>query len=287
MPNRHPVGRSSFSDGSSTSPRGKMQYVSTLIVARQVASLCYEFDTQYPGALARGDRLTINEAIREDDRAIQLYEDYRRDPAHHPLAAFAQRWPRIITTTHRSDIGTALDIGITRADGSNRAMTASEAAWVDRMGPRRGIRPTGNLFVRREPWHKNGGYGYTVPPIVGVNLPGEKFYTDIQKPEPTPAPQPRNEYDMDVQWNDKHTEALIIAGSDHITLKDGSEKIAGVDWKGQVKLCERITRTDPKDAYAGGLNNAEHQVVRLLLNKAREARNADIAAAVAKIIGKA
>lgn len=287
MAARYPVGRSSFSDGSSTSPYGKVQNVSTSIVARQVASLCYEFDTQYPGALARGDRLTVNEAIREDSRAVQLYVDYRRDPAHHPLAAFAT-WgpPKVITTTHRATIGTALDLGITQADGTNRAMTADEAAWVDRMGPRRGIYPTGNSFARPERWHKNGGYAYSVAPIVGVNQPGAKLYT-APKPTPAPAPQHRNEYDMHVQWNNTKTAADIIAGSDVTTIDKTTAKIGKLDWRAQIKLCERVERTDPKADYPGGLNATEQHAVRTILGRARAASDAAIVEAILKALGKA
>ena len=45
----HSVGKSSYGD-----LRGVEQVVSTLIVALQVASLCYEFDTQFPGAREGG-----------------------------------------------------------------------------------------------------------------------------------------------------------------------------------------------------------------------------------------
>lgn len=174
MANRFSVGESSFDDGSSTSPFGKIQHVAKQIDAQQVASLCYEFDTTYPGARARGDRLTINEAIREDDRAIQLYTDYVRDPAGHPLAAYASKGPPpVITTTHRASIGNALDMGITMANGKNRALTPDEAKWVDDNGPRRGIHGTGNYFARPESWHKNAGFAWSVPPIPGVNIPGE------------------------------------------------------------------------------------------------------------------
>ncbi|PCN48030.1 hypothetical protein Csp2054_09150 [Curtobacterium sp. 'Ferrero'] len=166
------VGRSSFGD-----LNGVEQFVSTLIVAQQVASLCYEFDTQFPGARGRGDRLTVNEGIRSKRRMELLraaWETYLRDG--HPWAALAAA---LYFSTHREEIGTALDFGITRKDGTNRAMTAAEAQWVHDHGPARGIRWTGQFFNPQESWHHNGGYAYTLPPITGVNLPGAPFFTDV------------------------------------------------------------------------------------------------------------
>lgn len=175
MAARFPVGKSSYDDGSATSPHGKTQNVSRADVAAQVASLCYEFDTQFPGALARGDRLTVNEAIREKPRQESLraaWEHYRRYGS--PWAALAAA---LYTSTHRPEIGSAVDLGITSADGRNRAMTAAEAAWVHEHGVRRGIVWTGRTFVPQEIWHHNGGYPATVAPIAGVNLPGEPLFT--------------------------------------------------------------------------------------------------------------
>lgn len=173
----HSVGRSSYGD-----LRGVEQFVSTLIVALQIASLCYEFDTQFPGARERGDRLTVNEGIRSKRRMEILraaWETYLRYGT--PWAALAAA---LYYSTHREEIGTAVDFGITTKDGSNRAMTAAEAEWVHQHGVPRGVVHTGDQFVPKESWHHNGGYPYTLPPIVGVNLPGEPLYTDRVQPEP-------------------------------------------------------------------------------------------------------
>lgn len=204
MVNRYPVGPSSFSDGSSTAPRGKTQHVSSLIVAQQTASLCYEYDTQYPGALERGDRLTVNEAIREKSRMWSLrsaYERFLRGGPWAPLAAWCT-WgpPEQWTSTHREEIGTALDLGITQKDGTNRALTPAERAWVDAHGIPRGIRPTGDGFNPPEGWHKNGGYPWTIPPITGVNQPGMPFFTTTTPDKPK---EPKGEEDM--QFSNEYT----------------------------------------------------------------------------------
>lgn len=159
------VGRSSYGD-----LRGAEQFVSTADIAAQVASLCLEFDTQFPGARERGDRLTVNEAIRTRPRQKMLreaWEHYQRFGT--PWAALAAA---LYFSTHDESRGSALDFGITQADGSNRAMTPAEAAWVHAHGVPRGIRWTGQFFNPQEQWHHNGGYAASLPPIPGAPLPG-------------------------------------------------------------------------------------------------------------------
>lgn len=163
-----PVGKSSYPD-----LRGQMQYVATAEIASQVASLCYEFDTQVAKG---GDRLTVNEGIRSRDRQLKLYNDmlYRGGA----LAA------RPYTSTHDASRGSALDFGITRPDGSNRALTPAEFDWLHKRAPQRGIRWTGASFARVEPWHHNGGYSAALAPIPNVNLPGEPI--KVGAPDATP-----------------------------------------------------------------------------------------------------
>lgn len=152
------VGKSSYPD-----LRGQTQYVASAEVAAQVASLCYEFDTQVAKG---GDRLTVNEGIRSRARQDYLYYTvYLKE--HGALAAYPY------TSTHDATRGSALDFGITRPDGSNRALTSAEFDWLHTRAPQRGIRWTGATFSRVEPWHHNGGYPTSLSPIAGVNLPGE------------------------------------------------------------------------------------------------------------------
>jgi hypothetical protein len=159
------VGRSSYGD-----LRGVEQFVSTANIAAQVASLALEFDTQFPGARERGDRLTVNEGIRSRPRQKMLrdaWEHYQR--AGYPWAALAAA---LYFSTHDESRGSALDFGITQADGTNRAMTRAEAEWVHVHGAARGVRWTGQFFNPQEQWHHNGGYPATLPPIPGAPLPG-------------------------------------------------------------------------------------------------------------------
>ncbi len=143
--------------------QGIEQFVATEEIAAQVRSLCHEFNTQ---VAKDGDRLTVNEGIRSRDRQVQLYRNWINKVPGATLAAFAS-WgpPARFTSTHDESRGSALDFGITRADGSNRALTQAEFDWVHANGVRRGIRWTGANFRPVEQWHHNGGYPATEPPI--------------------------------------------------------------------------------------------------------------------------
>lgn len=166
------VGKSSYPD-----LRGAEQFVATAEIAAQVASLCYEFDTQVAKG---GDRLTVNEGIRSHERQDYLYDQY----LHHGGALAATPY----TSTHDATRGSALDFGITRPDGSNRALTQAEFDWLHARAPQRGIRWTGAGFARVEQWHHNGGYAASVAPIPGVNLPGEAIgATNTPKSSVTPT----------------------------------------------------------------------------------------------------
>lgn len=152
------VGRSSYGE-----LNGVEQFVATQEIADQVASLCYEFDTT---VAHDGDRLTVNEGIRSRERQTLLYGQYLRGGV---LAAYP------FTSTHDASRGSALDFGITSASGVNRALTQGEFDWLHARGAARGIQWTGRYFARVEQWHHNGGYAAQVPPIAGVNRPGEPF----------------------------------------------------------------------------------------------------------------
>lgn len=165
----YPVGKSSYPD-----LRGQMQFVATAVIAAQVASLCYEFDTL---VAKDGDRLTVNEGIRSRPRQLLLYSNWIHKVPGATLAAYATAGPPPkYTSSHDESRGSAMDFGITRADGSNRALTQAEFDWLHGRAPERGIRWTGRDFNPREQWHHNGGYPAAVGPIPNVNLPGEPLY---------------------------------------------------------------------------------------------------------------
>lgn len=256
----HSVGKSSYGD-----LRGVVQFVASLIVAMQVASLCYEFDTQFPGARARGDRLTVNEGIRSKRRMEILRAAWEHYLAYgSPYAALAAA---LYFSTHREEIGTALDFGITTKGGGNRAMTAAEAAWVHEHGPARGIVWTGRLFNPQESWHHNGGYAYTLPPINGVNLPGETFYTDRVTPEPEDK-----ETDMSttgaIEWADGNRPVLRTPlGSWPIVTSTINKQ--RVETPQILALLRRQIRGDQDDNYPAKFLEAERVIIDFAYRQAR------------------
>lgn len=201
------VGKSSFGELA-----GVEQFVASADVSNQVASLCYEFDTT---VAKNGDRLTVNEGIRSRPRQKMLreaWDHYQRFGT--PWASLAAT---IYNSTHDESRGSALDFGITRADGSNRALTQGEFDWVHTLGVRRGIQWTGRYFNPVEQWHHNGGYPASVPAIKGVIRPGEPLRTPSTPPAPEPSTSTRKKDDDMVIINvwskpgDKHHGDLVIA----------------------------------------------------------------------------
>jgi hypothetical protein len=151
------VGRSSFGE-----LRGVEQFVTDRNVAAQVNSLIAESRDVFAG----GAVLSVNEAVRsrrsqEVKRAA--WNAYQRGGPWAPLAAV------LYTSTHDESKGSALDFGVTNANGSNRALTMSEHSWLVTRGAQRGIRWTGKDFrPTPESWHFNGGYPATITASSGA-----------------------------------------------------------------------------------------------------------------------
>jgi hypothetical protein len=135
------VGPSSYGD-----LRGVEQFTNSERIALQFFSLKRDFDA-LPSSVASGVQLTVNEAKRSRPRQSQLYADYVR--TGYPVAAYP------FTSRHDEVAhGNALDVGVTMPDGSNRALTDAEFAWMHRECELRGFTWTGRNFG--EPWHIEG-----------------------------------------------------------------------------------------------------------------------------------
>ncbi|GAA3330676.1 hypothetical protein HP467_07185 [Curtobacterium albidum] len=156
------VGPSSYAD-----LKGVEQYCALERHADQLNSLAFEFDER-PESKAAGIRLSVNEAIRSDARQYEFWDDWQHYLKYGtPWAALAAK---PLTSRHRRQIGTAFDIGITMPDGTNRAPTADEWAWIHPRAELRGIRHTGEHFIPQEEWHHDAGYPESLAPIPGVRI---------------------------------------------------------------------------------------------------------------------
>lgn len=245
------VGKSSYPD-----LKGITQYVATADIAAQVASLCFEFDTQVAKG---GDRLTVNEGIRSRERQDYLYALYKSGRG--ALAA------NPYTSTHDHTRGSALDFGITMPNGQNRALTSAEFDWLHARAPQRGIRWTGAGFSRVEPWHHNGGYDAAVPPITGVNLPGEPIGAQPDKPS-TPAKKGRKKTMYIVHSPKGHTLFTNNGSYKFDPIVVGKQTFLGSD---QIKLFQRLIDADQSDVLgkAPEFNDVQTDIIRAVLKKVK------------------
>lgn len=175
---RYPVGPSSYGD-----LKGQMQYVNSPRIAAQFLSMKIDFD-RLPSSLATGARLSVNEGMRSRVRQMYLW-------LHRFILAIVVAVP--YTSRHDEVLrGNAMDIGVTMPDGSNRALTPAEFAWMHDQCQRRGMTWTGIGF--NEPWHIEGA---TRPEILSPYPAGranvEYAFGPIPtaKPDPKPAPAPK------------------------------------------------------------------------------------------------
>jgi hypothetical protein len=249
---RYPIGESSYGDSSPTSPRGKMQYVTTAGVALQVRSAAVEFDRDV--LHNNGEHLTPNEGVREFQRQVELYDLY----LHHGGALAAVPG----YSTHDPKIGTAIDFGITRADGSNRALTDVEFSALYSILARRGVVHTGANFARYEAWHCNGGYPYALPPITGVPLMGAPATPTTPKPS-------KGRKRMYIIHSPKGHLLVTDSGTykfDYLTVS--GQRVSGSD---QVELMERVINSNTSDllAKASEFNDQQAAIIAAIMKKVK------------------
>lgn len=249
MADRYPIGVSSYHDGTRTTPRGRMQTVTDAYLAQQLKSAAVEFDRDV--LHSNGEHLTPNEGVRELDRQQELYDLHQKDPAHWALAAVPGY------STHGPQIGTAVDFGITRKDGTNRALTGDEFQQLYVILGRRGVVHTGAYFRIPEAWHCNGIYAATRAPITNPPLMGE---TADNVPGVKPVPQ---EADMKVIQAGSYKVAIGARN----TWKISDLTVAGQKFKGDrvAALLERVEASSPAAQLT--VNDLEFEVIRVALKK--------------------
>lgn len=247
MADRYPIGVSSYHDGTPSTPRGKLQTVTDAYLAQQLRSAAFEFDRDV--LHGNGEHLTPNEGVRELDRQWDLYNLYLAGKGS--LAAYPG------TSTHGPQIGTAVDFGITRLDGTNRALTADEFQQLYVILNRRGVIHTGATFRVPEAWHCNGIYAASRAPIPGAPLMGE---TANNVPGVRPAPK---EADMKVIQAGSYKVAIGARN----TWKIDKLTVAGQKFTGSqvAELLERVEASVP--TARATFNDLEFEVIRAALKK--------------------
>jgi hypothetical protein len=183
MPAQFSIGPSSYPD-----LFGVEQVTATERIALQFLSMKIDFD-QMKADQGSGDRLSANEGRRSEARCRWLW-------ANRFALGVVVAPP--LTSRHYVSAN-AIDVGVTMANGQNRALTPDEFAWMHHQCELRGFTWTGVNFG--EPWHIEGATRPEVlPPYPnarelvagGPSHPGENT-----APAPTiPAPIPTEGNDM-------------------------------------------------------------------------------------------
>jgi hypothetical protein len=165
-----------YSIGPSSYPdlKGQTQFVNSDRIAAQFLSMCRDYAAKFG---KNGDRLSANEARRTRARQQDLYANYVR--TGYPLAAYPYT-SRHDEYTH----GNAIDVGVTKKDGTNRALTDDEFTWMHEAAELRGFTWTGRNFAIVEKWHIEGATRAEVyPPYPGIN---------VDNAVPAPPAEPHN-----------------------------------------------------------------------------------------------
>lgn len=270
--NRYPIGVSSYDDGTPSSPRGKTQTVTSEYLAQQLRSAAVEFDRDV--LTNNGEHLTPNEGVRELDRQYDLYDLY----LHHGGALAAVPG----TSTHGPQIGTAVDFGITRADGSNRALTAAEWPKLYAILEARGVKHTGATFRIPEAWHCNGIYTAKLPPITGAPLMG----TAVEPAKPA-TPTEETEDDMaiyQIEWTDDKNPVVRTAFGRWPIV---NSTIPGSGYKNDLVQTPVILglllegyQADPKDKYGIKYNGPQRVIVDYAIRQTQNQFRKDVASEV-------
>ncbi|WIB25805.1 hypothetical protein [Curtobacterium sp. MCSS17_015] len=199
----YPIGRSSYPD-----LLGQMQHVNSERIAQQWLSLVRDFWARF------GAMLSPNEGRRPRPRQAQLYAAYLRNG--YPVAAYPY------TSRHDEVLhGNAIDAGVTRADGSNRALTSEEFAWLHEQCELRGFTWTGRNFG--EPWHIEGATRPEhFPPYPGITV--DNVLSPVRPaPKPAAITIPREDDDMTAAVKIKETGARFQVGYGTLTYFDNAK----------------------------------------------------------------
>lgn len=150
--------------------KGTMQYMDQQ-AARQLNKLNSLFAERF------GYRFSPNEGVRSKERQDLLWNRWVSYQNGGPVASLAAR---PYSSTHDPSRGSAVDIGVTREDGTNRALSPAEHEWLRANGPALGVIWTGgdpNFMSPAEWWHFNV-YPERATTIVSANDEASKYDGD-------------------------------------------------------------------------------------------------------------
>lgn len=221
-----PIGPSSYGD-----LKGVMQYVNTQRIADQFNSLALEYDTQIA---KNGDRLSANEGMRSRPRQQLLYSNFLR--TGYPIAAvpYSSRHDEVYH-------GNAVDVGVTMANGQNRALTPSEFEWMHAQAERRGFTWTGRYF--NEPWHIEGATrAEQLPPYPNVRIANSYIApAEPVTPPEVKAPDLKIEDDMLYVRSDKSKQYYVIGETTVLAVSAARARVYAQAVRGEGNLFQTLT----------------------------------------------
>lgn len=246
---KYSIGPSSFGE-----LKGVTQYVNSPRIAAQFLSMAYDYAAKFG---ANGDRLSPNEGMRSRPRQQLLYRNYLT--YGYPIAAspFGSRHDEV-------NHGNAIDVGVTQKNGTNRALTDAEFAWMHEQAEKRGFTWTGRNF--NEPWHIEGATRAEVKaPYSTAVLNG----TPPVPPIPT-TPTTKKPKSM-------YIEKIIGLGhvliTDHGTYKFDYLTVSGKSVSGtdQINLFQRILNSNQTQVLTKPeeFNKQEWAIIKAVLKKVK------------------
>ncbi|MCM3521788.1 hypothetical protein [Curtobacterium sp. P97] len=194
-----------FSIGPSSYPDlfGVEQVTATERIALQFLSMKVDFD-QWKADQGSGDRLSANEGRRSEARCRWLW-------ANRFVLGVVVAPP--LTSRHYVSAN-AIDVGVTMANGRNRALTPAEFDWMHTQAELRGFTWTGRNFG--EPWHIEGATRPEhFPPYPNARELVASGPNRGGAPAPTIEPSLLGEHDMILFEHAKRGQALGGAGFFH------------------------------------------------------------------------
>lgn len=244
---QYSVGASSYGDLS-----GITQYVNSPRIAAQFKSLAYDYAKKFG---ANGDRLTVNEGMRSRPRQSLLYTEYLKTGYPKAAVPFTSRHDAVLH-------GNAIDVGVTQANGTNRALTSAEFDWMHEQAEQRGFTWTGRYF--NEPWHIEGATR------AEIKAPySDDVLNNAPKPSKpvTPADDEKIEDDMRITWVDNQPTLWVGTGSWDMTNLRVSGKVYQLpEVLGYVR---RLIRADQTKDYPEKFNKQENAILREVLKKVK------------------
>lgn len=247
------VGKSSYGD-----LRGVEQFTNSERIALQFLSMKVDFDA-LPSSKQEGVKLTVNEARRSRPRQSYLWVNR--------FVLGVTVAPPFTSPHDEVNHGNALDVGVTRSDGSNRALTEAEFAWMHRQCEQRGFTWTGRNFG--EPWHIEGATRTELKapyPDARARAAGHPPAQPHRDDNPKPSEQEDDDMAR-ITWVDNQPTLWVGTGSwdmTNLTVSGKRYQLPEI-----LALVRRWARSDQSKDYPEKFNRQQNAIIKAALKKVK------------------